>query len=85
MPRAESAPKRPRFGCQRRAPEAIKSKLTRKTRVIMPVHLFGQLADMEAINQIALTYTFYNPMTNVISAITKSSVLPTAKPKTLCT
>src|SRR3954469_22547769 len=35
------------------APEAIKAKLTRKTRAIMPVHLFGQLADMEAINKIA--------------------------------
>jgi dTDP-4-amino-4,6-dideoxygalactose transaminase len=35
------------------APEAIKAKLTKKTRAIMPVHLFGQLADMEAINRIA--------------------------------
>jgi dTDP-4-amino-4,6-dideoxygalactose transaminase len=35
------------------APESIKARLTKKTRAIMPVHLFGQLADMEAINAIA--------------------------------
>src|SRR5512132_4173682 len=35
------------------APEEIKRKLTRNTKAIMPVHLFGQLADMEAINDIA--------------------------------
>lgn len=34
-------------------PASIKAKLTKKTRAIMPVHLFGQLADMEAVNQIA--------------------------------
>src|SRR5439155_303589 len=35
------------------APEQVKAKLTQKTKAIMPVHLFGQLADMEAINDIA--------------------------------
>jgi dTDP-4-amino-4,6-dideoxygalactose transaminase len=35
------------------APEAVREKLTQKTKAIMPVHLFGQLADMEAINDIA--------------------------------
>jgi dTDP-4-amino-4,6-dideoxygalactose transaminase len=35
------------------APEQVKEKLTDKTKAIMPVHLFGQLADMEAINDIA--------------------------------
>lgn len=34
-------------------PASIKAKLTKKTRAIMPVHLFGQLADMDAVNQIA--------------------------------
>jgi dTDP-4-amino-4,6-dideoxygalactose transaminase len=33
-------------------PNAIESKITQKTRAILPVDLFGQVADMEAINQI---------------------------------
>jgi dTDP-4-amino-4,6-dideoxygalactose transaminase len=34
-------------------PELIRRKITTKTRAILPVHLFGQLARMEAINEIA--------------------------------
>ena len=34
-------------------PRRIEEKITSKTRAILPVHLFGQLADMEAINRIA--------------------------------
>jgi dTDP-4-amino-4,6-dideoxygalactose transaminase len=34
-------------------PELIRGKITKKTRAILPVHLFGQLARMEAINEIA--------------------------------
>ena len=34
-------------------PASVKKKLTRNTRAIMPVHLFGQVADMEAVNAIA--------------------------------
>lgn len=35
------------------APEQIESKITPKTKVIMPVHLYGKCADMDKINQIA--------------------------------
>lgn len=34
-------------------PESVRKKLTKKTRAIMPVHLFGQVAKMEAVNEIA--------------------------------
>jgi len=34
-------------------PDRIEGAITRQTRAIMPVHLFGQCADMDAINAIA--------------------------------
>jgi dTDP-4-amino-4,6-dideoxygalactose transaminase len=34
-------------------PRQIAGKITAKTRAIMPVHLFGQMANMEAINDVA--------------------------------
>lgn len=34
-------------------PEAIRSKITSRTKAIIPVHLYGQLADMNEINAIA--------------------------------
>jgi dTDP-4-amino-4,6-dideoxygalactose transaminase len=34
-------------------PAKIESAITKKTRAIIPVHLFGQMARMESINQIA--------------------------------
>jgi len=34
-------------------PAAIEAKITSKTKAIIPVHLYGQLCDMEAINGIA--------------------------------
>ncbi|MBK7140657.1 MAG: DegT/DnrJ/EryC1/StrS family aminotransferase [bacterium] len=34
-------------------PKLIEKAITKKTKVIMPVHLFGQLADMDPINEIA--------------------------------
>jgi dTDP-4-amino-4,6-dideoxygalactose transaminase len=34
-------------------PTAIKETVSPRTRAIMPVHLFGQVADMDAINEVA--------------------------------
>ena len=40
-------------------PEDIKRKITRKTRAIIPVHLYGHPADMEPIMDIAKEYGLY--------------------------
>jgi UDP-2-acetamido-2-deoxy-ribo-hexuluronate aminotransferase len=40
-------------------PEAIKKAITPKTRAIVPVHLFGQCADMETIMEIADEHKLY--------------------------
>lgn len=37
-------------------PDLIAEKITSKTKAILPVHLYGQLAEMEAINMIARQY-----------------------------
>ncbi|HUS72860.1 MAG TPA: DegT/DnrJ/EryC1/StrS family aminotransferase, partial [Sedimentisphaerales bacterium] len=37
-------------------PELIESVVTKKTKAIMPVHLFGQMADMDPIMEIANKY-----------------------------
>lgn len=34
-------------------PSAIEEKITEKAKAIIPVHLFGQIADMDALNEIA--------------------------------
>lgn len=40
-------------------PQNIETRLTKKTRAIMPVHLYGQLADMAALNKIAQQHNLY--------------------------
>ncbi len=40
-------------------PKAIKRAITPKTKAIVPVHLFGQCADMEAILEIAKEHNLY--------------------------
>ncbi len=40
-------------------PEAIKKAITPKTKAIVPVHLFGQCANMEAILEIAEKHNLY--------------------------
>jgi len=39
--------------------EAIKKAITPKTKAIVPVHLFGQCANMEAIMEIAKAYNLF--------------------------
>ena len=40
-------------------PEAIEKAITPKTKAIVPVHLFGQAANMEAIMKVAGDYNLY--------------------------
>lgn len=40
-------------------PEAVKAAITSKTKVIAPVHLFGQCADMDSIMSIAKEHNLY--------------------------
>ncbi len=40
-------------------PGAIETAITERTRAIMPIHLFGQMADMEAVMQIARRRNLY--------------------------
>jgi dTDP-4-amino-4,6-dideoxygalactose transaminase len=40
-------------------PEAVRKAITPKTKAIVPVHLYGQAADMEAIMQVAKEHNLY--------------------------
>lgn len=40
-------------------PEAVRRAITPKTKAIVPVHLFGQCADMEALLEIALQFNLF--------------------------
>lgn len=41
------------------SPEAIEKAITPRTKAIVPVHLFGQTADMDAIMEIAVKHNLY--------------------------
>lgn len=41
------------------SPEAIRKAITPRTKAIVPVHLFGQTADMDAVMQIARQYKLF--------------------------
>ncbi len=40
-------------------PDEIKKKITKKTRVIMPVHLYGQPVDMDPVLEVAKEYNLF--------------------------
>ncbi len=50
---AAPVPVEPRLDTYNIDPEKIEQAITSRTRAIMPVHLYGQPADMDAINEIA--------------------------------
>jgi UDP-2-acetamido-2-deoxy-ribo-hexuluronate aminotransferase len=49
----------PETGSFNISPEAIKKAITKNTKAIVPVHLFGQCADMEGIMKIADEYNLF--------------------------
>ncbi|MCP4049325.1 MAG: DegT/DnrJ/EryC1/StrS family aminotransferase [bacterium] len=40
-------------------PDLIEEKITKKTKAIIPVHLFGQMADMDRVNDIAERHNLF--------------------------
>ena len=58
------------------SPERIEGLITHKTKAILPVHLFGQMADMDEIMSIARKHNLYvvEDAAQAIGAETKSKV-----------
>ena len=53
---ATPIPVEPNIETYNLAPDKIEAAITSKTRAIMPVHLYGQPAEMDAINEVARKY-----------------------------
>lgn len=49
----------PRLGTYNLNPDLIEAAITKRTKAIMPVHLYGQACEMTAIKQIADKYNLY--------------------------
>ena len=56
---ATPIPVEPRIESYNINPELIEAAITSKTKAIMPVHLYGQICEMEAIMAIAKKYNLY--------------------------
>lgn len=56
---ATPVPVEPRIGTYNINPELIEAAITPRTKVIMPVHLYGQAAEMDAIMAIAEKHGLY--------------------------
>lgn len=53
---ATPVPVEPNIDTYNLAPELIEAAITEKTKAVMPVHLYGQTAEMDAIKEIAAKY-----------------------------
>lgn len=53
---ATPVPVEPNIETYNIAPESIEAAITERTKAIMPVHLYGQPAEMDSINEIARKY-----------------------------
>ena len=40
-------------------PESVRSKISKKTKAILPVHLYGQMCNIDALQKISLDYNLY--------------------------
>ena len=56
---AKPVPVEPRIETYNINPELIKAAITPKTKAIMPVHLYGQICEMEEIMKIAKNHNMY--------------------------
>ena len=68
---AKIVPVEPRESSSNINPNLIEDKITKKTKVIVPVHLYGQSCEMEQIMKIANKYNIYVVEDNAQSQLAK--------------